>query len=178
MVLEKTLETLLDCKEIQPVNPKGNQSWIFIGSTDAEAETPILWPPDAKNLLISKDPDARKDWRWEEKGITEDEMVWWHHWFNEHEVWVSFGSWWWTGRPGVLQSMESQILGHEWATELNWESSHEDCDFSVSVSGGPLIKCTVWWFAPLELFNSLGTHTFRFSYMKTTAFQILSLIIV
>jgi len=75
VVLEKTLESPLDCKEIQPVHPKGDQSWIFIGRTDAEAETPILWPPDAKNWLIRKDPDAGKDWRWEEKGTTEDEML-------------------------------------------------------------------------------------------------------
>ena len=79
VVLEKTTESPLDCKEIQPVHSKGNQSWIFIGTTDAEAETPVLWPPDAKNWLIWKDPDARKDWRWEEKGTTEDEMVGWHH---------------------------------------------------------------------------------------------------
>ena len=76
---EKTLESPLDCKEIQPVHPKGNQSWIFIGRTDAEAETPILWPPDAKNRLIGKDPSAGKDWRWEEKGTTEGDMVGWHH---------------------------------------------------------------------------------------------------
>ena len=75
VVLEKTLENPLDCKEIQPVHPKGNQSWIFIGKTDAEAETSVLWPPDVKNWLIRKDPDAGKDWRWEEKGTTEDEMV-------------------------------------------------------------------------------------------------------
>ena len=74
MVLEKNLESPLDCKEIQPINPKGNQFWIFIGRTDAEAETPILWPPDAKNWFIGKDPDARKDWRWEKKGITEDRL--------------------------------------------------------------------------------------------------------
>ena len=85
MVMEKTLESPLDCKEIQPVHPKGNQSWIFIERTDAEAEAPILWPPDAKNWLIWKDPDAGKDWRQEEKGMTEDEMVGWHHWLNGHE---------------------------------------------------------------------------------------------
>ena len=79
VVLEKTLESPLDCKEIQSVHPKGNQSWIFTGRTDAEAKTPILWPPDAKNWLIGKVPDAGKDWRWEEKGMTEDEMVGWHH---------------------------------------------------------------------------------------------------
>ena len=84
VVLEKTLQSPLDCMEIQPIHPKGNQSWIFFGKTDTEAETPILWPPD-ENWLIGKDPDARKNWRQEEKGMTEDEMVSWHHWHNEHE---------------------------------------------------------------------------------------------
>ena len=84
VVLEKTLESPLDCKEIQPVHPKGNQSWVFIERTDVEAETPILWPPDAKNWLIGKDPDAGKDWRREEKGTTEDTMVGWHHWLDCH----------------------------------------------------------------------------------------------
>ena len=84
VVLEKTLESPLDNKEMQPVHPKGNQSWIFIGRTDAEAETPVLWPPDVKSWLIGKDPDAGKDWRQEEKGTTEDEMVGWHHWLNGH----------------------------------------------------------------------------------------------
>ena len=85
VVLEKTLESPLECKEIQPVHPKGNQSWIFIGRTDVEVETPILWPSDAKNWLIWKDPDAGQDWRWEEKGMTEDEMVVWHHQLNGYE---------------------------------------------------------------------------------------------
>ena len=85
VVLEKTLESPLDCKEIQPVYPEGNQSWIFIGRTNAEAEAPILWPPDAKNWLLGKDPDAGKDWRQEEKGMTEDEMVGWYHWLNGRE---------------------------------------------------------------------------------------------
>ena len=83
--LEKTLASPLDCKEIEPVHPKGNQSWIFIGRSDVETETPILWPPDAKNWLIWKDPDARKDWKREEKGTTEDEVVGWHHRLNGHE---------------------------------------------------------------------------------------------
>ena len=81
----RRLESPLDCKEIKSVNPRGNHSWIFIGRTDPEAKTPILWPPDAKNWLIGKDPDAGKDWRWEEKGSTEDEMVGWHHQLNGHE---------------------------------------------------------------------------------------------
>ena len=85
VVLEKTLESPLDCKEIQPVHLKGNQSWIFIGRTVAEAETPILWPPDAKSWLIWKDPDAGKDRGQEKKGMTEDEMVGWHHWLNGQE---------------------------------------------------------------------------------------------
>ena len=85
VVLGKTLESPLDCKEIKPVNPKGNQSWIFIERTDAEAEAPILWPPVVKNWLIGKDHDAGKDWRQEEKGKTEDEMVGWHHQLNGHE---------------------------------------------------------------------------------------------
>ena len=84
MVLRKTLESPLDCKEIQPVHPKGDQSWVFIERTDAEAETPILWPPDAKSCLTGKDPNAGKDWEQEEKGTTEDEMAGWHHQLNGH----------------------------------------------------------------------------------------------
>ena len=85
VVLEKTLESPLDCEEIRPVHPKGNQSWIFIGRTDAEVEVPILWPPDGKNWLTGKDPDAGKDWRQEEKGMTEDKMVGWYLWLNGHK---------------------------------------------------------------------------------------------
>ena len=85
VVLEKTLESPLDSKEIQPVHAKGNQSWIFIGRTAVEVETPILWLPDAENWLIGKDPDAGKDWRWEEKGMTEDEIVEWYHRVNGRE---------------------------------------------------------------------------------------------
>ena len=114
VVLEKILKSSLDTEEIQPINPKGNQSWIFIGRTDAEAETPILWLPearvghnwetelnwtDAKNWLIWKDSDAGKDWRQEKKGMTEDEMVGWHHQLNEHE---SEHVRWWRGKPDVL----------------------------------------------------------------------------
>ena len=85
VLLEKILESPLDCTEIKPVNPKGNQPWIFTGRTDAEAEAPVLWPPDAKSQLNGKDPDAGKDWRQEDKGMTEDEVVGWHHWLNGHE---------------------------------------------------------------------------------------------
>ena len=119
VVLEKTLESPLDCKEIQSVNPKQNQSWMFTGRTDAEAETLIPWLPDVKNWLIGKDPEAGKDWRWEEKGKTEDEMVGWHHWLNGH-VFEKIPGWWWTGRPCVLWFMGLQRVGHDWVTELNW----------------------------------------------------------
>ena len=117
LVLEKTFETPLDCKEIQPVNPKGNQSCIFIGRSYAEIETPILWPPDVKSWLIGKGPDAREDWSQKEKGMTEDEIVGWHH---LHDVWVTSRSWWWTGKPGVLQSMGVQRDRLDWVTEPNW----------------------------------------------------------
>ena len=120
VVLEKTLESLLDSKEIQLVNPEGNQPWIFIGKTDAEAETPIFWPPDANSWLIWKDLDSGKDWGQEEKWMTEDVMVGWHHPSTQWTwVWVNSGSWWWTGRPGVLQFMRWQRVGHGWVTELN-----------------------------------------------------------
>ena len=104
MVLEKTLESPLDCKDIQPVEPKGNQSWMFIGRTEVEAEAPFLWLSDAKSWLIGKDPDAGKDWRQKEKGTTEDEMVGWHHWLDGIWVWAKSRRWWRTGKPGVLQS--------------------------------------------------------------------------
>ena len=118
VVWEKTLESPLDCKESQPVHPKGDQSWVFIGKTDVEAETPILWPPGAKSWLIWKDPDARKDWRQEEKGTTEDEMVGWHHQLYGCE----FG---WT--PGVGDGQGGLAFCGSWGSEesdmtewLNW----------------------------------------------------------
>ena len=117
--LHKTLESPLDCKEIQPVHPKGDQSWVFIGRTDVEAETPILWPPDAKSwpsektLMLGKIEGRRRRgrqrMRWLD-GITDSMDM----------VWVDSWSWWWTGRPGVLWFMGSQRVGHNWATELNW----------------------------------------------------------
>ena len=123
VVLEKTLESSLDCKEIQPVHPKGNQSWIFIGKSDAKAEMPILWPSDSKNWLIWKYPDAGKDWRQEEKGMTRG----WDGWMASPTqwtgVWINSGSWRWTGRPGMLQSMWLQRVRYNWAIELNWTAT-------------------------------------------------------
>ena len=114
VVLEKILESLLDCKKIKPVNPR--KSVLNIHWKDnAEAEVPILWSPDAKRWFIGKDPDAEKDWRQEEMGTTEDEMVGWHHWLQWTWVWASSGSWWWTGKPGMLQSM-----GHKESVRTEW----------------------------------------------------------
>ena len=121
VVLEKTLKSPLDCKEIQPVHRKGGQSWVFIGRTHAEAETPILWPPELKNWLIGKDPDAGKDWRQEEKRMTEDEMVGWHHWLNGHGF---------EQAPWVGEGQGSMVWCSPWghkesaATVLNWNFSN------------------------------------------------------
>ena len=117
VVLEKSLESPLDCKESQPVLSKGDQPWVFIGRTDAKAETPIFWAPHAKSWLIGKDSDAGRDWGQEEKGTTEDEMAGWHHRLDWHEF-VNPGSWWWTGRPGLLRFTGSQRVRHDWATDL------------------------------------------------------------
>ena len=132
MVLEKTLESPLNCKEIQLVCPKGDRSWVFIGRTDVEAETPIIWPPNAKSWLIWKDPDAGKDWGQEEKGTTEDEMVGWHHQLNGH----GFG---WTpgvgDGPGVLQVMGSQRVRYDWVTHFSLLSQW--CYLTISSSFTP-----------------------------------------
>ena len=143
--VEKTLESPLDCKEIQPVHPKGDQSWVFIRRTDAEAETPVLWPPHAKSWLIGKDPDAGRDWGQVEKGTTGWDgwmasLTWWAWaWVNSKRE-----SWWWTGRPGVLRFMGSQRVGHNWETELtDWRrdklkksniSQRNALDFQVTTS--------------------------------------------
>ena len=113
VVLEKTLESPLDCKEIQPVHSEGDQPWVFTGKTDAEAETPILWPPHVKSWLIGKDSDAGEgdDRGWGGWMASPTQWTW---------VWVNSGSWWWTRRPGMLQFMGSQRVRHDWVTELNW----------------------------------------------------------
>ena len=126
VVLEKTLESPLDCKEIQPVHPKGNQSYIFIGRTDAETEAPILWPPDAKSWLIRKELRCWERLKAGEKGDDRG----WDGWMTSPTryswVWASFGRWWWTGKPSLLQSMGSQRVGHNWMIELmNMEKSFQ-----------------------------------------------------
>ena len=139
LVLEKTLESPLDCKEIQPVYPKGDQSWVFIGSTDAKAETPVLWPPHAKNDSLEKTlmlggiggRRRRGRRRWDGWMASLTPWTW---------VWVNSGSWWWTGRPGVLRFMGSQRVGHDWATELNWTISKNDITSLVAVSVEPMLQ--------------------------------------
>ena len=150
VVLEKTLENHLDCKEIQPVPPKGNQSWIFIGRTDADAETPILWPPDAKSWLIWKDLDAGKDWGQEEKGTTEDEMVEWHHWLNGH----GFGRTPWVvvGQGGLACCSPWGHKESDTTEWLNWTElflvsltvgKEERATFSPPLPSSLLLKCLV-----------------------------------
>ena len=120
VVSEKTLESPLDCKEVKSVNPKGNQSWIFIGRTDAEAETPILWPPDAKNSYW------KRSWCWEKLKAGEGDDWGWDGWMTSPTwwtwVWASSGSWLWTEKPGILQSTGLRRVGYDWETELNWGS--------------------------------------------------------
>ena len=111
-------------RRIQPVHPKGDQSCVFIGRTEAEAETPILWPPDVKSWLIWKDPDAGKDWGQEEKGMTEDEMGGWHHWLNGHGFMWTLGVGDGQGGLACCNSWGSQRVGHDWVTELNWTDEY------------------------------------------------------
>ena len=147
VLLEKTLESPLDSKEIQPVHPKRNESWIFTGRTDAEAETPILWPPDAKNWLIWKDPDARKDWNWEEKGMTENEMVGWHHWLNGHEF---------EQAPGVGDGQGSLACCSPWGHMtglLNW--TELPLSNTRSYHGTVCVCVCVWHVPPSILFFHL-----------------------
>ena len=155
MVFEKTLESPLDCKEIQPVHPKGNQSWIFIGRADAKAETPIFWPPDAKSWRIWDDPDAGKDRRQEKKGMTEDEMVGWQHWLNG----CGFG---WT--PGVGNGQGGLAGYSSWGckelvtterlnwTELRWFGEYREFEV-VGREGG-----LMWTELPLTLQLATALH--------------------
>ena len=135
MVLEKTFESLLDCKEVKTVNPKRDQPWIFIGRTDAEAETPILWPPDVKSWLIGKDPGAGKDRRQKEKGAAEDEMIEWHHWLDGHEF-EQTGRSWRTEEAGMgWQRVENDLV----TKQVNNGRSHTL--FTVM----PPVHVYMWW---------------------------------
>jgi len=139
-VLEKTLESPLDCKKIKSVHPKGNQSWIFIGRTDAEAEAPILWPPDVKSWLIWKDPDPGKAWRWEEKGMTEDDMIGWHHnlmnmSLNKLQEMVKDKGAWRAAVHGVAMSLTQLSNWNRWGNSGN----------SVRLYFGGLQNHCRWW---------------------------------
>ena len=167
--------SLLDFKKIQPVHPKGDQPWVFIGRTDVEAETPILWPPRAKSWLIGKAPNAGTDWGQKEKGMTgwDDWMAspaWWT-W-----LWVDSGSWWWTGRPGVLRCMGSQRVGHDWATELNWTDTVRGFSIvSVIFFWNPLAfsviqrMLAIWSLVPLCMY--VLSHILLFATSWTVAHQ-------
>ena len=148
--LEKALESPLDCKEIQPVHPKGNQSWIFIGRTNGEAEVPTLWPPNAKNWFIGKDPDAGKDLRQKKKGTTEDEMVWMASLTRWTWVWASSRNWWRTGKHGVLQSMGSKRIRYNWATEQRPPEKSPSC---YSLLTFPLTSCLVGFISDTTLIS-------------------------
>ena len=139
VVLEKTLESPSDSKEIQPIHPKGNQSWIFIGRTDAEAETPILWLSDVKNWLLGKDPTAGKDWRWEEKEMTEDDMVGWHHRLDGHEFDQALGVG--DGQGGLVCCSSWGLQESDMTEQLNWT------DYSIMES--IVLICNNAFFQPL-----------------------------
>ena len=146
VVLEKTLESPLDCKEIQSVlNPKGNQSWMFTGRTDAEAEAPILWPPDAKSWLIGKDPDTGTDWRQEEKGMIEDEMVGWHRWLDgyEFEQALEVGD----GQGGLACYSPRGCKELDMTEQLNWTRYYK------------FHECTVWYIFAYICIHVTTTHS-------------------
>ena len=146
VVLVNTLESPWDSKEIKPVHPKGNQSWIFIGRTDAEAEALILWPPDAKNWLIGKDPDAGKDWRQEEKGMTEDEMVGWHHQLDGHEF---------EQAPGVGDGQGGLACCSAWGHSQTWLNDWTELKHKTT-QWQPLILDVGWNYEKVRVWPLLG----------------------
>ena len=147
MVLENTLESPLDCKEIQPVHFKGDQPWVFFGRNDAEAETPVLWPPHAKSWLIGKDSDAGRDLGAGGEGDDRGWDGWMASLTQWTWVWVNSGSWWWTGRPGMLRFMGSQRVGRDWATELNWTELYTN-NLSPRGNHTTLVTVGLWWGCP------------------------------
>ena len=172
----RLLRVPLNCKEIKLVNPKGNQPWIFIGRTDAEAEAPILWPPDVKSWLIGKDPDAGKDWRREEKGETEDEMVGWHHQLNGDASEQTPGV---DGRQGGLACCSPWGLRvrHNWETELNWTDHHPNLRSAKSESlqkayflDSKCVICGVLLREQMKISAKLALNTLSFNFWTTTIF--------
>ena len=165
VVLEKTLESPLGCKEIQPVHPKGNQFWIFFGRTDAEAGPPILWPPDVKNWLFGKDSDAGKDWRWEEKGTTDDEMVGWHRWLSGHEF---------ESAPGVGDGQGGLACCSPWGCKeldttqrLNWWIKLPSGSWSIGLalrwefaSGSWMMVCYLLWYLLSRMWSGVTPSKF------------------
>ena len=169
--VEKTLQSPLDCKEIKPVHPKENQSWILIGRTDAEAETPILWPPNVKNWLIGKDPDAGKDWRQEEKGTTEDEMVEWHHPLDGHEF---------DQARRVGNGQGSLVCYSPWGhkesdttEQLNWtEAGQGDCDIFLTCFRFSRLS---WWPSLLQCRSQKDSFIY---YLRVHCFFLLLLFLM
>ena len=178
VVLEKTLESPLDCKEIQPVHPKGDHFWVFIERTDVEAETPILWPSDVESWLIGKKP-----WCWERLRVGgKGDDRGWDGWMASPTqwiwVWVNSGSWWWTGRPGVLWFMGLQRVGHNWATELNWTDTSINIFFTsihcAIGSGNEKPKLDTWGIQclPQSLSPFLLPHPCTFTWLIHTHLQV------
>ena len=172
-MLEKTLENSLDGKEIKPINPKGNQLWILIGRTDAKAETPGLWSPDAKSQLIGKDPDAGKDWRQKEKGAEEDEMVRWHHQLNGHEFEQTPREWR-TEMSGMLQSMVLQRVRYVLATEKQQIAKLRALkNFPFSVWACVYIHCLVDWLHQYECvsYSQINIKIFTLHYLSISTLK-------
>ena len=172
MVLEKTLKSPLDCKEIKPVNPKGNQSWIVIGKTDDEAEAPIFWPPDAKSRLIGKDPDAGKDWGQEEKGMAEDKMVVWHHQLNGHEFEQAPGDGeeegrlacccpWGCKELGMTERLNNNIATGHWKSLSSNFNYHQYINNLRNLYLEPLVLKSIYSFEPLVLSWPLAHYNKR-----------------
>ena len=162
MVLEKTLESSLDCEEIKPVSPKGNQPWIFIGRADAEAEAPIFWSPDTKSRLIGKHPDAGKDWGQEEKGTTEDEMFGWHHWLNGHEFEQTLG-----GGEGQWSLVCCSPWGCKWLDTTEWlNNNSRRITLSLSTSDFTLRVSRIYWVL-CKSFKSNLPHGFQMAIQGT-----------
>ena len=157
VVLEKTLESPLDCKEIQPVHPKGNQSWIFIGRTGAEAEAPILWPPDVRNWLTGKDPHAGKDWGQEEKAATEEEIVGRHHWLSEHEF---------EQTPGDSEGQRSLVCCSPWGCTVQQDLVSEQENFYASITlSWLLLLCSKFWNWEVWIFQLFSSFSRLFDYL-------------